>query len=140
MAAIERVILDTGPLVAFLRAGDEFHGWAVEQMKQLRPPFLTCEAVLSEACFLLDYDAAAIEVLAQYLEHTWIRAAFDFSDEADAVMQLMRRYRSVPMSFADACLVRMAELHDATPVFTLDRDFRIYRKNGRHHIPLICPR
>jgi len=51
----------------------------------------------------------------------------------------MARYQSVPMSFADACLVRMSELWPKTPVFTLDSDFRIYRRNKRQSIPLIAP-
>ncbi|MBI3879726.1 MAG: PIN domain-containing protein [Verrucomicrobia bacterium] len=136
----DRVLLDTGPLVAFLCAGDEFHDWTVARLKELRPPFLTCEAVLSETCFVLDHEPAAMEQLATLLARGWIRTAFDFADEADAVMTLLRRYHSVPMSFADACLVRMAELHEGQPVFTLDRDFRVYRKNGRQVIPLICPR
>ena len=54
-------------------------------------------------------------------------------------MQLMRTYRNVPMSLADACLVRMAELHRDVPVFTLDQDFRVYRKNRREVIPTIMP-
>lgn len=137
---IERALLDTGPLVAFLCADDEFHGWTVARMKELRAPFLTCEAVLSEACFLVEYDSGAIAQLATLLEQGWIRVAFDFSDETESVMALLRRYTNVPMSFADACLVRMAEQQDGKPVFTLDADFRVYRKNVRQTIPLICPR
>ena len=137
---IEHALLDTGPLVAFLRADDEFHEWTVARMKELRAPFLTCEAVLSEACFLIEYQGVAVAQLATLIEQGWIRVVFDFSDEAEAVMALMQRYANVPMSFADACLVRMAEQHNGKPVFTLDRDFRVYRKNGRQAIPLICSR
>lgn len=137
---IERALLDTGPLVAFLCADDEFHDWTVARLKELRAPFLTCEAVLSEACFLVEYEPAAVAQLTTLIEQGWIRVVFDFSDEAEAVMALMRRYANVPMSFADACLVRMAEQHEGKPLFTLDRDFHVYRKNSRQMIPLICPR
>lgn len=52
----------------------------------------------------------------------------------------MRRYADVPMSLADACLVRMSELSDDASVLTLDSDFRIYRRLGRQAIPLLTPR
>jgi predicted nucleic acid-binding protein len=135
----EETILDTGPLVAFLEANEEHHGWAVGQFKELEPKFLTCEAVLTETCFLLGFTPKAMEQIERFLERGWIQVPFQFAVERQAVMRLMRTYRNVPMSFADACLVRMAELHDDTPVFTLDKDFRVYRKNGREVIPTIMP-
>ena len=68
-----------------------------------------------------------------------IEPSFRLADHADAVLRLMRRYRDVPMSLADACLVRMSELDRAGPVLTLDRDFTIYRRNRRRRIPLLTP-
>jgi hypothetical protein len=61
------------------------------------------------------------------------------AEEADAVVQLMRRYRNVPMSLADACLVRLSEIVPDAVVFTLDADFRIYRRRGRAVIPVLMP-
>lgn len=136
----DRALLDTGPLVAFLCESDEFHDWSIARLKELRAPLITCEAVLSETCFLIGYQPAALDQLTDMLAKGWIRVSFDFADESESVMALIRRYANVPMSFADACLVRMAELHDGKPVFTLDRDFRVYRRKGRQSIPLICPR
>lgn len=51
----------------------------------------------------------------------------------------MKKYADTPMSFADACLVRMAELDDDAVVVTLDSDFTVYRKNGDQPIPLVTP-
>jgi uncharacterized protein len=136
--AVTETILDTGPLVAFFHANEEHHHWAVEQFKTLPPRFVTCESVLTETCFLLGFAAKAITQIDRFLEHGWIQTPFRFSAERQPVMQLMRTYRNVPMSFADACLVRMAELHPV-PVFTLDADFRLYRKNRRELIPTIMP-
>jgi len=64
---------------------------------------------------------------------------FRLEEEADAVYRLLNRYAEVPVSLADACLVRMAELYDGSPILTLDADFSVYRKNGRQVIELITP-
>ena len=50
---ITNVALDTGPLVAFLDRQDQYHNWARDQFKQIKPPLLSCEPVISEACFLI---------------------------------------------------------------------------------------
>ena len=75
----------------------------------------------------------------RFLENGWLKTPFRFTEQRAAVMQLMRTYRDVPISFADACLVRMSELHQNAPIFTLDTDFRIYRKHGRQVIDTIMP-
>jgi predicted nucleic acid-binding protein len=137
---IEKTILDTGPLVAFLLATEEHHLWAAEQFKVLPPRFLTCEAVLTEVCFLLGSSSKALAQIDCFLENGWIQVPFQFSTERQCVIELMRIYGNVPMSFADACLVRMAELNENVPVFTLDADFLLYRKNRCQAIPTIMPR
>ncbi len=135
----EQVILDTGPLVAFLNARDHDHQWAVTQFGQIRPPLLTCEAVLSEAFFLLrnwKHGTASIFAL---LERQVLQIAFSLADDLDPVSRIMNKYANVPASLADACLVRMAERHDRSAVLTLDAGFRIYRKHQRKVIPLLVP-
>ncbi len=132
-------ILDTGPLVAFLDADDQYHRWAVEQFRSLPPNFITCEPVLTEAFFLLSFSAAAVNGVASLIRDGQIELPFHFSDEVTAVTALISRYRQVPMSFADACLVRMAELNHNAAVLTLDGDFKIYRKNRRQIISVILP-
>lgn len=133
------VLLDTGPLVAYLDTGDQHHAWARARLGTIEPPLLTCEAVISEACFLLRASRGAfyspVEIAAQRI----IRAPFRLDEEALAVARLMRRYANVPMSFADACLVRMAEQYPDSRVLTLDGHFKLYRKNGRQVIPTLMP-
>jgi hypothetical protein len=63
---------------------------------------------------------------------------FSFAKEPGEILRHLERYSAVPMSFADACLVRMCELEDSI-VFTTDRDFLIYRRHRRQPIPLISP-
>jgi len=136
---ISSVLLDTGPLVAFLNRHDDAHEWAVARFKEIEPPFLTCEAVLSETIHLLQGRAVVLEHLEKFLVAGFIRVDFSFAEEVVAVTRLLRTYRNVPMSLADGCLVRMSELHPNSVVFTLDTDFRIYRKHGRQTIPVLLP-
>jgi uncharacterized protein len=136
---METVIADAGPLVAYLKADDRDHDWALAVFQRLTSPLRTCDAALSEAFFLLQRTHGGGEKLLELLERGVLILDFNLATELPAVAQLMRRYRSVPTSLADACLVRMAELQGNSAVFTLDRDFRIYRKHRRQVIPLLCP-
>ncbi|MBM3852574.1 MAG: type II toxin-antitoxin system VapC family toxin [Verrucomicrobia bacterium] len=133
------VVLDTGPLVAFINRRDARHRWAAEQLRSLEPPFLTCEAVISESLFLLRAAHHGVPTLLNLLREDLVRLAFDLDDHLEAVARLLTKYHGVPMSLADACLVRMSELHDQARVFTLDSHFQLYRRHSRQAIPLIFP-
>jgi len=133
------VILDTGPLVALIDAADRDHTWSVQQWSDIEPPMLTCESVVSEACFLLNQIDRGAEVVFEMLSRETIEMSFRLQDHSKFVRNLLVKYSKVPMSVADACLVRMAEQIPGSSVFTLDGDFRIYRKHGRQVIPLIVP-
>ena len=136
----ERVfLLDTGPLVSFVGEGLTHHAWTVEQWKQARPPMLTCEPVLTEAAFLLKREGRDADVLFALLERGIIRIGLAVEDEQADLRALTRRYRNRPMSLADACLVRLSEMHGAAEVLTLDGDFRIYRRHGNKVIPVRMP-
>jgi uncharacterized protein len=132
-------LLDTGPLVSFLASDLAHHRWAVEQWKQLRPPLLTCEPVLTEAAFLLKREGRDSDPLFALLERRAIRIGLAVEEEQSDVRALMWRYRNRPMSLADACLVRLSEMHSASEVLTLDGDFRIYRRHGNKTIPVRMP-
>ena len=134
-----RLLLDTGPLVALLNGDDAHHAWAIEQWAQAAPPLLTCEAVISEACFLLRGLSPGPSAVLDSVRRGAVEIPFRLADHADHVRQLITRYAQTPMSLADACLVCMAELHSDSTVFTMDRDFRIYRKHGRTVIPVLMP-
>jgi predicted nucleic acid-binding protein len=132
-------LIDTGPLVALLVGDDSQHAWAVEEAKHAPATVLTCEAVISEVLFLLKRDGHDFGDVFSLVETGFLRTEFDFHGEYRHVRDLMHRFRERPMSFADACLVRMAELHAEAAVWTLDRDFRFYRKNRRQTLPLVTP-
>jgi predicted nucleic acid-binding protein len=134
-----QVILDTGPLVAFLNGRDRHHEWAMLQWAQIDPPLLTCEAVLSEACFVLRGIEGGQEAVLELLRRGVVHVAFRLNEHVNQITWLLRKYQDVPMSLADACMVRMSELHADSPVLTLDDDFRIYRKNKREIISMLSP-
>ncbi len=135
------VVVDAGPIVALLDADEARHDWARARFEELRAPLLTCEAVLSEASFLLRCAGADSSLAVRLVRRGVLEVAdpFDSDDDTDALARLMRRYADVPMSFADACLVRIVERTPNGSVMTLDSGFRNYRQAGRRTIPLLIP-
>jgi predicted nucleic acid-binding protein len=133
-----KALLDTGPLVAYFIRSEANHAWAVETFKQLRRPALTCEAVIAEACFLLGRRNIPPARVVTFLRRGDLEIGLGLGDEAGPVLGLIERYANVPMSLADACLVRLAEM-TGLPVCTLDSDFMIYRAHGRTALDLISP-
>jgi predicted nucleic acid-binding protein len=132
-------LLDTGPLVAYLDRKDLRHEWAEKVMGDLPGPFLSCEAVLAEACHLLKHVDQAPAKAVHLVATRAVLLPIWFEEEAGALRELMEHYADVPMSFADACLVRMTELLPRTAVITMDRDFLVYRKNRREAIATVMP-
>jgi predicted nucleic acid-binding protein len=133
-------IIDTGPLVAFFDRAERHHGWAIQQVEKLEAPLLVCEPVLTEAIYLLARHAKAQDALFELLQNGALSIALRIEDHVEALRRLMQKYRDTPMSLADACVVRMAEIHDRHEVLTLDADFSVYRKHGRVPLKLIHPR
>ena len=130
--------MDTGPLVAYFCASESRHAWAVEQFKNLLPPILTCEPVLTEACFLLARAKIPASRLLEKIGPGILEIGIRLDDEANAVAELMHRYQNLPMSLADACVVRLAEI-SGLPICTLDSDFTVYRRHRRGRLDLISP-
>ena len=132
-----RFAIDTGPLVALLNSRDAHHRWAIETLDKIAPPLYTCEAVVSEACFLVRHLKGGPDAVLALISRGLIIPGFRLDAELEPVRKLIAKYSTVPMSLADACLVRMAELdHDLT-IIALDDDFRIYRRHGRQHLPIL---
>lgn len=134
-----RVILDTGPLVAAIDHRDKYHQWTEETLAQIRPPLITCEPVLTEACFLLSRANTGPEPALEMLSRGAIAVPFRLDRQFDYVARLMRKYGDIGISLAHACLVRMAELYDDAPVLTVDGRFKVYRRHGRRVIPTLMP-
>lgn len=127
------MIIDASALVAFVSRKDQWHEASIPVFHYAEEPFVTCEPVLTECCFLLPSQRQEIFKL---VEDGLVRFEFSLSEEISSVRRLVTKYESLPMSLADACLVRMSELL-RLPIFTFDSDFQIYRKNGRETIELV---
>jgi predicted nucleic acid-binding protein len=129
-------IADTGFIVAFARSSDRFHAWALDVAEETVEPLLTCEAVLAEAAFHLESSSYVLSLL----EDGLLQTAFDFSENIPQLRELARRYADRKPDLADLCLIRMSELYPRHTVITVDEsDFRVYRRNKREAIPLLCP-
>jgi len=135
----EKVIIDTGPLVAFLNRRDTYHEWAVYQLSNIAFPVYTGEAVISEASFLLRKFHKGVESVLELIERGLIKISFNMDSEIDSVRKLITRYENISISFADACIIRMSEQNKNSKVFTLDSNFKIYKKNRGNVIPVIMP-
>lgn len=131
------VLVDAGFLVALLSRRDGNHRWAAAQAVHHPPPWTSCEAACSEAFHLL--GPRGRPALAALLRRRAVVCAFRLDTDVEAVARLMDRYADVPMSFADACLVRMTETLNDPNLLTTDRDFRIYRRHGRQTVPCVMP-
>jgi predicted nucleic acid-binding protein len=136
---VDVVLVDAGPLIALFDPADNHHEWAAAVLRRLPSPFLTCDAVIAEVTHRLVPGSSKCIAFVVAVERGLVRSAFDLGVHIGRVRSLMERYRSVPMSFADACLVRMTELQTSVVVWTTDSDFRVYRRHGRQRIPSLEP-
>jgi uncharacterized protein len=131
------VIVDAGFLVALLSRRDSNHRWAVLQASEHLPPWLTCEAVLSEAFHLLGEQGR--NALSEVVRRRAVIAGFSLDQNVEPLLALLDKYADVPMSLADGALVRMSETITDPVILTTDSDFRIYRRNGRQVVPCVLP-
>ena len=122
------VLLDTGPLVALLSHNDANHARARQAFAECLPPFRSCEAVVAEACFLMRrvHRTGPAEVVALGRRGVYT-IAMSVDEQWASIEGLLKRYADRPISFADACLIRCAEIHDEPRILTFDRDFSVYR-------------
>ena len=134
---MKKILIDSGPLVALFDASDQYHQSSLEFLKYNQHPLVTTLASITEVLFLLDFSRNA---QADFLE--WIyRGGVEVSPIELAAMkrirQLMLKYADLPMDFADACLVYLAEKLKMDTILTIDRDFSIYRIRGRRKFKII---
>jgi predicted nucleic acid-binding protein len=134
----QRILIDTGPIVAILSENDQHHQRCTEELASLRPPLFTCWPVVTEAQWLLRHDPRAIEGLFRAFE-TGLLALLPLDEEAmPGLHGFLRRYRKLKPDLADAALVYLAERHGITTVFTLDqRDFSVYRYGRNRRLKII---
>lgn len=132
------ILMDTGPLVALFDPRDADHRHCHTLLAQISEPLFTSEAVLTEVFHMLNPGSRGAEgvkefFLQGYLGHVPMDKAL-----LQRCFELMDKYADLPMDFADASLLALAEKFRTTKVFTLDfEDFQIYKiKKGYRHYPL----
>jgi uncharacterized protein len=133
----QSVLVDAGFRVALLSRRDGHHRWAASTAPRFAPPWISCESALSEAFHLL--GAKGSPALLELLGRGAVVVGFELAGEIDVIRALMRKYADLPMSLADACLVRMTEILRDPVLLTTDRDFRVYRRNNRQVVPSRMP-
>jgi len=136
---VSRVIADTGPVVALIDVADRHHAWVTRTVAEISHPLHTCEAVITESAHIVRRVPGGRKAIMDLLANGILVISFRMDAELRDLLKLVERYASVPMSIADACLVRMSELTPDSAILTFDRDFRVYRRGGRHSIPVIMP-
>lgn len=135
---MKRVILDTGPLVAWLCPRDEHHVWVQRIFKEIAPGSLICEAVLTEACHLAAKEGVPRAQVVAFIRQIQLHPV-SLANELASIGALLDRYADTPMDFADACVVRLAELHAGAAVCTTDHHFSFFRQHGSEPISLLAP-
>jgi len=135
------ILVDTGPLYAFFNKRDQWNWWVGKTLGEYEPPLYTCESVISETIFLLQRSSLEIRGLMELIArgHLVVQPAFTSKNDQNRIQQILTNYQNLPASFADACIVRMAEVHNSTQIMTFDSDFTIYRKSGGEPLNLISP-
>lgn len=131
-------LIDAGPLVALLHADDNDHARCVSALKDLRGPLYSTWMPVTEAMYLLNFSSNAQSALLQMLERQAVRILPIAPGDLAAIRASMIKYRDLPMDFADASLVHVAEREGCNRIFTLDaRDFSVYRLSANKTFELI---
>jgi predicted nucleic acid-binding protein len=132
-----KTIVDAGPLVTWLNAGDQWHAWAVAALGCRRGPLHTTEIVLGEACHHLGGNSGPVQALLDWVRQGAVRLHRPWPSDLRRTQELMLRFDR--MDAADASLVVLSESHTGAAILTIDSDFRVYRRFRREALPLISP-
>jgi uncharacterized protein len=133
------IIIDTSIIVALANVRENYHYWSKLQAADLSYPFYTCEPVLSESFHLLQTIPKGTDTLLGFLDKGLVKVSFHYINHSAPIHKFLRKYADLPASFADACLVGMAEATKKSRIFTLDKDFTIYRTSKGKALSLISP-
>jgi uncharacterized protein len=124
---VKPALLDTGVIVALLDRSEKFHQACADALHEILAPLITCEAVIAESCYLLRSLPGAPEAVLENVSAGIFQIPFQLSRDAPGVKQVLRKYRDREIDLADACLIRLADEFETPDIFTLDKDFAIYR-------------
>jgi len=121
------VLLDTGFIVALLDRSESFHKTCARAVREVQAPLVTCEAVITESCYLLRNLSGASEAVIENIAAGIFQIPFQLSRDTPGVKQVLRKYKDRKIDLADACLIRLADQFGTGDILTVDQDFAIYR-------------
>jgi len=124
---LNAILLDTGVIVALLDRAERYHKQSVEAVGASGAALVTCEPVITEACYLLRKNPKAVDRVLENVERGEFLVSTQLSLRVQNVRRLVEKYADTPMDFADACLVDLANEVQSGRILTLDNDFRVYR-------------
>ena len=132
-------IIDTGAFVGLFNKRDQYHDWAVNVFRSIKPPFYTTEEVVTEVCFLLPGPEAIKKFLSK-IQTGIVVVDFQLHQHITKILDFIDNYSDRKMDLADATVLRLSELIEDCRVFTTDgKDFAVYRRNGRQTVPFTAP-
>ena len=134
---MKKILIDSGPLIALFDASDKYHHEAVNFIKTNKYPLVTTLASITEALHLLDFNRNAQLDFLGWVHRGAVEIHNIENNDFKRLKELTEKYRDLPMDFADSCLVYIAEKLKLNTIATIDRDFSIYRIQGRRKFQII---
>jgi predicted nucleic acid-binding protein len=124
---MQRILLDSGPMIALFDQSDQYHKASVEFIRHNRHELITTLASIAETLHLLDFARHAQLDFMTWLNTGGITLENIQMRDFSRIQALLEQYADLPMDFADACLVFLAEKLNISTIATIDRDFDVYR-------------
>ncbi len=134
---MKKILIDSGPLIALFDASDKYHSKAVNFIKTNKFPLVTTIASVTETLHLLDFNRNAQIDFIEWVHRGAVEIQNIENNDFGRLKELIKKYRDLPMDFADSCLVYLAEKLNLNTIATIDRDFSIYRIQGRRKFKII---
>ena len=131
------IAVDTGPIVALFDKNDDKHHICVEAFKVIREPLITTWPVITEAFHLLGFSHTVQDDLWEFIERGTVLIYDLDKTSVKTCRGLMRKYHDLPMDLADASLVAVADTENIHTIFTLDKDFKVYKTKQNKHFKFL---
>ena len=134
---MKKILIDSGPLIALFDASDKYHASAINFIKNNKSLLITTIASVTETLHLLDFNRNAQIDFLDWVNKGAVEIQNIENQDFSRIRELTSKYRDLPMDFADACLVFLAEKLNINMIATIDRDFTIYRIKGRRKFNVV---
>ncbi len=134
---MNKILIDSGPLIALFDSSDKYHQEAVDFIKTNKCPLATTLASITETLHLLDFNRNAQIDFLEWVHRGAVEIHNIENSDFKRLIDVTEKYRDLPMDFADSCLVYLAEKLNLNTIETIDRDFTIYRIQGRRKFKIV---